>query len=313
METVLACDESAMSLTAPIKWDIITMCARDMEKLQRRVLECLKASNSFVWLYASPDQGGITQILDLRMADQLDVEGAQTVCTLDMRDARFRVGSWIFQAIHNQVTSGALCAQAVSNRKTMLNGWIVISPDPNQTLQDQYGSEQEIRDKFRKVQLGDDKQASERLQDLELERLEQYLDDANARLFLVPGAKVQDKSFVFTDITFPGDPAVDINELTRSLASRTDEHMEAVILHAFNQGKKVIQVIDGVLQIRQAHAMASWCQICTMERESEHPKTSGSSRWDGPRSGKQGEASRRIKLHGSAGVEADVGYQEEKR
>jgi hypothetical protein len=41
-----------MSLAAQIKWDIITMCARDMEKLQMRVLECgyLRVTKSSLWL-----------------------------------------------------------------------------------------------------------------------------------------------------------------------------------------------------------------------------------------------------------------------
>jgi hypothetical protein len=113
----------------------------------------------------------------------------QTVCKLDIHDARFSVGNWIFLVIHTLVGKGTLVAQEVVNRRQQRSGWIIVSPDTDKTLLDQYGDLPTITTKLKSTQLGDDDQARERLLELELERLDQHLDREYNNIILVPGAE----------------------------------------------------------------------------------------------------------------------------
>jgi len=159
-----------------------------------------------LWLFASPDIGGTTPIANLTMEDQKNEHEARTVCTLDLHDARFQVGTWAFGAIKNLVDAGALMAQSINNRTTWRTGWIVVTHDPSMTVMQQYGDQRAIANKLRSVQLGDDQQAENQLQALELDRLETYLEDIQREILLVPGAEQQGSSFSFAGATFSGDP-----------------------------------------------------------------------------------------------------------
>ena len=57
--TIIECDAIAMSLTEPIKWDIISMREQDLEKLQWRVLKCLRKSKLFVWFMRTLNKDGL--------------------------------------------------------------------------------------------------------------------------------------------------------------------------------------------------------------------------------------------------------------
>ena len=97
-------------------------------------------------------------------------------------------------------------AQSVNNRATWRTGWIVVMHDPSMTVMQQYGDQRAIANKLRSVQLGDDQQAENQLQALELDRLETYLEDIQREILLVPGAEQQGSSFSFAGATFSGDP-----------------------------------------------------------------------------------------------------------
>ncbi len=73
------------------------------------------------------------------MQDQEREQEALTVCKLNKRDARFCVGTWIFEAIHILAAEGKVAIQKVVNRKTQRTGHMVISPDAERTFEDQYG------------------------------------------------------------------------------------------------------------------------------------------------------------------------------
>jgi hypothetical protein len=177
---------------------------------------------------------------------------------LDRHDARFSVGNWIFLVMHTLVGKGTLVAQAVVNRKQQRSGWIIVSPDKDTTLLDQYGDLPTIATKLKSAQLGDDDQARERLLELELERLDQHLDREYDNVILVPGAEKREQSFIFTDEIPRGEFQADINVLTRGLARKTKEHQQATIHHALYQGKIVLQVVKGVLLVPPGHALTTW-------------------------------------------------------
>ena len=50
---------------------------------------------------------------------------------------------------------------------------------------------------------------------------------------------------------------MDINLLTRGLASKSVDHQQATIYHILNQGKKVLRINNGVLLAPPGHALAT--------------------------------------------------------
>jgi hypothetical protein len=259
VSTIRQCAVTTMSPAIATKWAEISMTEHDSVTLTEKALKMLQDKN-FVWLFAGPGQMGITQIPSLEMPDQTRELKAQTVCVLDKHDARFSVGNWIFLAIHTLVNKGTLVAQAVVNRKHQRSGWIIVCPDTDKTLLDQYGDLPTITTKLKSAQLGDDDQARERLLELELERLDQHLDQDPTGIILVPGAEKSGQSFIFTDKILRGEFQADINVLTKGLAKKTKEHQQAAIHHARYQGKTVFQVTDGVLLVPPGHALTAWSQ-----------------------------------------------------
>jgi hypothetical protein len=144
VHTIQQCDAAAIPLTKPIQCNEIAMDEQDLANLAHKIRQCLTSGSYYVWLLAGPDKVVTTPIAELTMEDQRSAHGIKTICVLDPQDARFQVGPWGFQAIQNLVNTGTLLAQAISNRTTWRNGWIVISSDRNNTLQQQYGRQRNV-------------------------------------------------------------------------------------------------------------------------------------------------------------------------
>jgi hypothetical protein len=259
VDTIQRCATTTMSPAMTTNWTEIPMTEHDFVKLTEKAVERLQYTK-FVWLFADPEQLGTTPIPSLEMHDQARELTAQTVCKLSNHDARFLVSNWIFLVIHTLVGKGTLAAQAVVHRRKQRSGWIIVSPDKGQTLLDQYGDLPMITTKLKSAQLGEDDQARERLLELELERLEQYLDQAHDHVILVTGAEKREQGFIFTDEKFRDESLEDVNVITKGLARKTNDHQQATILHARSQGKIVLQVTNGVLLVPPNHALASWSQ-----------------------------------------------------
>ena len=259
VSTIRQCATTIMSPMMTTKWAEIQMTEHDLTMLTEKAVEKLLGTN-FVWLFADPGQMGMAPIHSLGMQDQTRECTAQTVCKLDRHDARFSVGNWIFPVLHTLVDKGTLVAQAVVHRKQQRSGWIIVSPDKDSTLPDQYGDLPTIATKLKSVQLGDDDKARERLLELELERLDQHLDREDKNVILVLGAEKSGQSFVFLAEMPRGEFQADINVLTRGLARKTKDHQQATIHHALYRGKIVLQVGNGVLLVPPGHVLTTWSQ-----------------------------------------------------
>jgi hypothetical protein len=259
VSTIRQCATTIMSPMMTTKWAEIQMTEHDLTMLTEKAVEKLQGTN-FVWLFADPGQMGMAPIHSLGMQDQTRECTAQTVCKLDRHDARFSVGNWIFPVLRTLVDKGTLVAQAVVHRKQQRSGWIIVSPDKDSTLPDQYGDLPTIATKLKSVQLGDDDKARERLLELELERLDQHLDREDKNVILVLGAEKSGQSFVFLAEMPRGEFQADINVLTRGLARKTKDHQQATIHHALYRGKIVLQVGNGVLLVPPGHVLTTWSQ-----------------------------------------------------
>jgi hypothetical protein len=89
--------------------------------------------------------------------------------------------------------------------------------------------------------------------------LEDYLEAVRDDIILVPGARMQERGFEFTEASFPGDPAGDINSLTFGLARKSIEHQRVTIFQAINvQSREVLQVENEVLLVPNKHELATW-------------------------------------------------------
>jgi hypothetical protein len=158
VNTIRQCTAHTMSPVTTTKWLEIPMLESDLKQLTEEVKEHLWRTN-FVWLFADPGQLTAPPILELDMQDQEREQEALTVCKLDKRDARFRVGTWIFEAIHTLAAEGKVVIQKVGNRKTQRTGYMVISPDAERTFEAQYGPMVMAVSRLKSTRLGDDEQA----------------------------------------------------------------------------------------------------------------------------------------------------------
>ena len=229
----------------------------DLKQLTEDVKEHLWRTN-FVWLFAGPGQLTAPPILELDMQDQEREQEAFTVCKLNKRDARFCVGTWIFEAIHILAAEGKVAIQKVVNRKTQRTGHMVISPDAERTFEDQYGPVVTALSRLKTTKLGDDEQAREQLLELEIGWLESLLEEASDKILLVTGAKSAEEGFKFTEGQMRGDPEADIDVATRGLARKSEEHQRATIYQIRTQGKKVLDIQGGILLVPSGHALATW-------------------------------------------------------
>jgi len=246
-----------MSPATTIKWREIPMSESDLKQLTEDVKEHLRRTN-FVWLFAGPGQLTAPPILELDMQDQEREQEAFTVCKLNKRDARFCVGTWIFEAIHILAAEGKVAIQKVVNRKTQRTGHMVISPDAERTFEDQYGPVVTALSRLKTTRLGDDEQAREQLLELEIGWLESLLEEASDKILLVTGAKSAEEGFKFTEGQMRGDPEADIDVVTRGLARKSEEHQRATIYRIRTQGKKVLDIQGGILLVPSGHALAMW-------------------------------------------------------
>ena len=256
-----------MSPATTTKWLEIPMLESDLKQLTEEVKEHLWRTN-FVWLFAGPGQLTAPPILELDMQDQEREQEAFTVCKLNKRDARFCVGTWIFEAIHILAAEGKVAIQKVVNRKTQRTGYMVISPDAERTFEDQYGPVVTALSRLKTTKLGDDEQAREQLLELEIGWLESLLEEASDKILVVTGATSAEEGFKFTEGQMRGDPEADIDVVTRGLARKSEEHQRATIYQIRTQGKKVLDIQGGILLVPSGHALAMW-----------DPKDARLSRW----------------------------------
>jgi hypothetical protein len=89
---------------------------------------------------------------------------------------------------------------------------------------------------------------------------------------LILGEK-KEQGFTLAEGQLSGNPKVDINVLTRGLASKSEDNQQSTIYHVLNQGKRVININKGVLLVPPGHGLTAWNQNDARLQRWHHSKT----------------------------------------